>query len=75
MTTTGCLGERVCHTETNRRRGAHPADDIEVVGAIRDCEEFAAGLASRSNDRFVAGESIENKLNCSGPRELLTLLC
>src|SRR5215813_304007 len=51
-------GECVRHTETNRGRSAHSADDVEMVGAVHDCEEFAARLASRSNDRFITGESV-----------------
>jgi len=51
-------GERVRHTETNRRRSAHSANDVEMAGAIEDCEEFTACLASRSNDRFITGESV-----------------
>jgi len=68
-------GESVCHTETNRRRSAHSANDVEVVGAIRDREEFAAGLASRSDDRFVTDESLENELDCGRPRQSLIRVC
>src|SRR6266566_6169317 len=68
-------GESVCHTETNRRRSAHSANDVEVVSAIRDCEELAAGLACCCNDRFVTGESFENEFDCGRPRGSLIPVC
>src|ERR1043166_4873720 len=47
------LRQRMRHTETNRRRSAHAANDVEMVRAIRDRKEFAAGFSSSSKNVFV----------------------